>query len=369
MSDNFPLTPGSGRNAATDQVTYSADTADVQLVRPVLTTGSEGSRTVVELTGDTANGLDVDVTRVGGSVTVISGTAANLLAQVSGTVSATQGTAAAASGAWPAKITDGTNIAAVKAASTAAAASDPAAVVSLSPNSPLPTGSNTIGALTANQSVNLAQVGGTNTVTGGVNGSTGVGGLAATGATLAGNPVLIAGSDGTNARNISTTTTGAVNVISQGSVAHGGTDSGNPAKTGFRARSTVITSVSSDQRSDTIGTIQGYPVHHPFALPQSALTGTASSTGTGDTSIIAAQGAGITINVTSITIYNDSTTNSYINLKDGTTIRLVIPAPAKGGASISLPFPLRLTANTALQYASGVGVTTMYVSAVGFAGI
>ena len=64
MADNFPLTPGIGRNAATDEVTYSGDTSDVQLVRPVLVTGAEGSKTVVELTGDTANGLDVDVTRL-----------------------------------------------------------------------------------------------------------------------------------------------------------------------------------------------------------------------------------------------------------------------------------------------------------------
>lgn len=46
MADNFPLTPGSGRNAATDQVTYSGDTADVQIFRPVDVTGSEGSKTV-----------------------------------------------------------------------------------------------------------------------------------------------------------------------------------------------------------------------------------------------------------------------------------------------------------------------------------
>jgi hypothetical protein len=64
MADNFPLTPGTGRNAATDEVTYSGDTSDVQLVRPVLVTGAEGSKTVVELTGDNANGLDVDVTRL-----------------------------------------------------------------------------------------------------------------------------------------------------------------------------------------------------------------------------------------------------------------------------------------------------------------
>lgn len=45
-----------------------------------------------------------------------------------------QGTAAAAAGAWPAKITDGTNTAAVKAASTAPLATDPALVVVPSPN-------------------------------------------------------------------------------------------------------------------------------------------------------------------------------------------------------------------------------------------
>jgi hypothetical protein len=77
---------------------------------------------------------------------------------VSGTVTSNQGTAAALAGAWPVKvtdgtntmptmdvaaragfqkITDGTNTASVKAASTAAAAADPALVVSLSPNSPV----------------------------------------------------------------------------------------------------------------------------------------------------------------------------------------------------------------------------------------
>jgi hypothetical protein len=48
MADNFPVTPGAGRNVATDQVTYSGDTADLQLIRLVGATGSEGSKTVVE---------------------------------------------------------------------------------------------------------------------------------------------------------------------------------------------------------------------------------------------------------------------------------------------------------------------------------
>lgn len=48
MADNFPVTPGSGRSVASDQVTYSGDTADVQLVRVVNTSGAEGSRVVTD---------------------------------------------------------------------------------------------------------------------------------------------------------------------------------------------------------------------------------------------------------------------------------------------------------------------------------
>lgn len=59
-----------------------------------------------------------------------------------------QSTPNSAANAWPIKLTDGTNITAVKAASTAAIASDPSAVVALSPNSPVPAGSNNIGSLT-----------------------------------------------------------------------------------------------------------------------------------------------------------------------------------------------------------------------------
>lgn len=69
------------------------------------------------------------------------------------------------------RIGDGTNAAAIKAASTAAAATDPSLVVALSQNSPL-------------------------------------NGQSATGTAVAGNPVRIAGSDGTNTRNILTDATG-----------------------------------------------------------------------------------------------------------------------------------------------------------------
>lgn len=56
------------------------------------------------------------------------------------------------------KITDGTNTAAVKAASTAAAAADPSLVVALSPNSPVPTGTNTIGSVKVTDGTTVAGV-------------------------------------------------------------------------------------------------------------------------------------------------------------------------------------------------------------------
>ena len=74
------------------------------------------------------------------ALAAVTGTATITLRAAAGTsqVSAAQGPASGIANAWPTKLTDGTNTAAVKAASTAALATDPAVVVSLSPNSQSP---------------------------------------------------------------------------------------------------------------------------------------------------------------------------------------------------------------------------------------
>src|SRR5574343_1712844 len=60
MADNE--TTGTGKTVATDKVTYSGDAyQNVQLVRFVQVTGSEGSKTVVALPGDATNGLLVNL--------------------------------------------------------------------------------------------------------------------------------------------------------------------------------------------------------------------------------------------------------------------------------------------------------------------
>lgn len=79
-------------------------------------------------------------------------------------VSSNQGTPGTAATAWFDKITDGTNVTAVKAASTAAASTDPSLVVALSPNSPVPAGTNAIGSVLANIQVASAPVSSSNPV-------------------------------------------------------------------------------------------------------------------------------------------------------------------------------------------------------------
>lgn len=66
MADNSLRTPGSGESVATDEVTYSGDSAKVQIVRIVDVAGSEGSKTLTEIS--TTQGLAIvnrrDVQRI-----------------------------------------------------------------------------------------------------------------------------------------------------------------------------------------------------------------------------------------------------------------------------------------------------------------
>lgn len=66
MADNSVRTPGTGENVASDEVTYSGDTAKVQLVRLVTAiTGSEGAKTVVDAAALADNTANPTVTQVG----------------------------------------------------------------------------------------------------------------------------------------------------------------------------------------------------------------------------------------------------------------------------------------------------------------
>ena len=169
----------------------------IQQVGGPVTTGvpTYSTGTFNALSLNTSGGLRVD----GSAVTQ----------PVSGTVTANQGTPNTLANKWPVqvtdgtnvmptadvaaraqfdKITDGTNTAAVKAASTAAVATDPSLVVGFSPNSALPTGANTIGIVNQGTAASLANAWSTK-ITDATNGPAAV--KAASTAAVAADPALV----------------------------------------------------------------------------------------------------------------------------------------------------------------------------------
>ena len=121
------------------------------------------------LTGTSAN---VDVTNASLAVT---GTFWQATQPVSGTVTANQGSANTATNAWPHKLVDsgGVNVATVKAASTAIAATDVPLAVGLHPSSPLPAGTNSLGAVTQATPASLQVTATPIAITKGTQGATG----------------------------------------------------------------------------------------------------------------------------------------------------------------------------------------------------
>lgn len=163
--------------------------------------------------------------------------------------------------------------------------------------------------------------------------------------------------------------------IPVGNVAHDGVDSGAPVKIGGRARSSEITAVASDDRSDFITDLVGKQIILPYSNPENFVSGaiTTAMTGTTSTSLVAAPGAGLRNYITTIIISNShATAGTDVIIQDGSggTTLLTIPAAAVyGGAVINLPVPLRQpTTNTALFCANVTTGASTKVSAVGYKG-
>lgn len=154
-----------------------------------------------------------------------------------------------------------------------------------------------------------------------------------------------------------------------GDAAHDAAIAGNPVRVGGRAVSADYTAVATGDTADLICDLNGKQVVLPYTIPENLVSGvTAAITGTSDTSVIAAAGAGIRNYVTSITVTNShATIGTVVELKDGTTvIWRGYAAPAGGGFTLSFPAPLRGTANTAINAANVTTGSNTYVSAAGY---
>jgi hypothetical protein len=201
--------------------------------------------------------------------------------------------------------------------------------------------------------------------------------------------LIVGGKDASNnARSLKTATTGRLEVDVNGSAAvtNAGTFATQDSQTiADDAAFTVATSkvfaagfLADDASPD--GADEGDAVAARVTLDRKQIVqvgesganlvrGGGSKADTSDQSIMAAGGAGVYNYLTWVTVYNSSSTNTYVNIKDGSTVIAVLPLPAYGGAVFVPTTPLRGTANTAFNLATGASVTTAHLYGGGYKGL
>lgn len=191
--------------------------------------------------------------------------------------------------------------------------------------------------ITANSSINLAQVNGTTTVNGG----------SAAGILAVGGP---------NATNVAIT--------------------GNPTNLGAQAVSSENTAVTTARQVQLVADLVGKLIVLPYANPENFVSGaiTSAMTGTTTTSLIAAPAGSLRNYITQITVSNShATVGTDIIIQDGsggTTLYTIPAAPAYGGAVITFPTPLRQpTTATAIFCANVTTGSNTKVSVSGYRGL
>ena len=186
--------------------------------------------------------------------------------------------------------------------------------------------------ITANSSVNLAQVAGGTTINSGVTGALATGGDTAAAAT----------------------------------------DAGNPVKVGGIAKSSEPTAVTTGQRANFYTDLVGKQVIIPYANPENFVNGTtAAITDTTSTSVIASAGGSLRNYITSILVTNShATVGTFVKILDGASIIYEgYAAAAGGGFTASLPVPLRGTAATAVNAQCVTTGANVIVSCAGYKGV
>ncbi len=181
---------------------------------------------------------------------------------------------------------------------------------------------------------------------------------------LAASPMSVRLGDGTNFTDIA-------------NIAHDAVDVGNPVKVGAKALAapSAMTTVADADRTNLFSDLDGLQMVKPWTSASDLqfvrvadTSGTSTAFGVAS-SVFGAWGTGIRNYITTVTIYNSSSTDGYVDLRDGAAgaIMWTCPAPALGGSSITFPTPLRQTSsNTALAYDVSGALTTVYISVAGF---
>ena len=179
--------------------------------------------------------------------------------------------------------------------------------------------------------MSIGQIGATTVVTGGVAGSLAIGGPTATGATIAANPVT----------------------------------------TGGRAQNAERTPVTNGQVVDKAMDLTGKQIIMPYANKENFISGsTAAITTAANTSVIAAQGAGLKIYMTGFSCANTGATTSLLQFTSGSggSVLWTTVNPAGSGTNAIISPPVATAAATALYVTTGGASSNQYCSVTGYIG-
>ena len=160
-----------------------------------------------------------------------------------------------------------------------------------------------------------------------------------------------------------------------GLAASGASVSGNPILNGGRAQNAEQTAVTNGQAVGLASDLVGKLIVSPYANKENFVGGTASVTGTTSTSLVSAPGSGLYLYITAVSCFNSGstlTTVSFQNGSGGSTIWEGVAAATGGGFTHTFPVPIggvnNMTANTALYIQAGSATTTLYCNASGYKG-
>jgi hypothetical protein len=153
------------------------------------------------------------------------------------------------------------------------------------------------------------------------------------------------------------------------SVAHDSADSGNPAKIGGKATTSLagLTLVATGDRTNFFAGVDGVLITRPHCNLEDLISASTVCTAGANTSILASAGAGVKNYVTGGMIYNSGSSNGSCIITDGSggTTKLTVPFPASTGTVFSLAVPVAFSAATAV-YADPTGSDNITVTLYGF---
>ena len=161
-----------------------------------------------------------------------------------------------------------------------------------------------------------------------------------------------------------------VNIGNVGGIdASGATVTGQPLLGGGRAATAAPTAVTDGQAVAAQLTPEGRTVVAPYSIKELMVRGTATSTGTGATTIIASAGGSLKNYITAVQCGRTDAGATAITITFNDSASTVVVLPSGGATNITFPTPLATAAATAFQFTSGTGVTTLYCSAQGYTGL